>query len=212
MLKIPDRPDRPDRIRRLEELLKYLAVVFDDAGLHYWLDFGSLLGMVRNGHLMAWDHDVEIGIFREDLSKLAALRKKIEKPGYKLFMDNRSPNVPCKKIKSHWKWPQIRLPGSSELDVEVMVYGTYPPSRDSKCVRLLGYPLHHKSLIAPRELFTNLDSVEFEGVNIAIPSQVESYLQLRYGPTWKVPNSRFYNNTKQVYSMRTEMLIDYLMV
>lgn len=199
-----------DRTRKLAKLMKFLAATFEEEGLKYWLDFGSLLGMVRNGKLIEHDHDVEMSIFEEDLPKLVALREKIRKQKYKLDYKDLSVEHP------KWKWPQIRLPKSKELDVEIMAYRAWPPrdGDESKCVKVRGYSARHRALIAPREFFAELDSIEYEGVNIAIPSKVEEYLHLRYGPNWKTPNPNFYRDGykigSKVYHMRVELLVDYL--
>lgn len=36
--------------------------MLDDAGVRYWLEAGSLLGAMRSGDVLPWDHDVDIGM------------------------------------------------------------------------------------------------------------------------------------------------------
>ncbi len=35
----------------------------------YWICHGTLLGIIRDGHLIPWDHDIDIAIWAEEISK-----------------------------------------------------------------------------------------------------------------------------------------------
>ena len=37
--------------------------------ISYWVSNGTLLGLIRDKKLIPWDHDIDIGIFRKDISK-----------------------------------------------------------------------------------------------------------------------------------------------
>lgn len=48
------------------ELLRILANYFKQNNLRYWLDFGTLLGSIRHSGSIPWDDDVDIAMPRED--------------------------------------------------------------------------------------------------------------------------------------------------
>ena len=48
-------------VDNLSTLMVEAAAFFHKHELHCWLDWGSLLGVVREGKLLAWDRDVDFG-------------------------------------------------------------------------------------------------------------------------------------------------------
>jgi hypothetical protein len=72
--------------RHLRELLIYTDRLLTRHGITHWLDWGPLLGAVRDGGLIPWDFDVDFGVLLEDRARIAALRAEIASSGYVLNM------------------------------------------------------------------------------------------------------------------------------
>ncbi|KAJ8686659.1 hypothetical protein QAD02_022453 [Eretmocerus hayati] len=56
----------------LAGLRKVALHVFDkleEVGIRYWLESTSLLGAVKNGDILPWDHEVVLGVNRDDLNR-----------------------------------------------------------------------------------------------------------------------------------------------
>ncbi|XP_033220770.1 fukutin-related protein isoform X2 [Belonocnema kinseyi] len=67
----------------LAGLRKVAYHVFDkleEVGIRFWLEGNSLLGAMRNGDILPWDHEVEIGVNRDDLGRSPWLVKARNKP------------------------------------------------------------------------------------------------------------------------------------
>lgn len=57
----------------------------DSIGLHYWLDFGTLLGVFRDQKLLPNDLDIDLGVFLSDYS--AEIERTMFKHGFKLIKE-----------------------------------------------------------------------------------------------------------------------------
>jgi phosphorylcholine metabolism protein LicD len=53
-----------EKRERMRFVLRHILQFFNDENVTYWLDFGTLLGVIREGDIMAHDGDM-------DLSRLA---------------------------------------------------------------------------------------------------------------------------------------------
>lgn len=52
------------------EVLTRFDKICEKYGLHYWIDFGSLLGVIRHGGFIPWDDDIDMSMPRKDLEAL----------------------------------------------------------------------------------------------------------------------------------------------
>ncbi len=67
-------PPAKGQLRKLQlgnlALLKEFDTICKQNNLHYWIDFGTLLGAVRHKGFIPWDDDIDCCMFREDYEKL----------------------------------------------------------------------------------------------------------------------------------------------
>jgi hypothetical protein len=50
--------------------LREVKEVFDEFSIKYWLDYGTLLGAVRDGKIIEWDSDIDLGMWDNDRGKV----------------------------------------------------------------------------------------------------------------------------------------------
>jgi hypothetical protein len=59
-----------------------ITKVLEDAGIRYWVDSGTLIGLMREGDVLHYDKDIDLGIWAEDEPQTLALASRFEEAGY----------------------------------------------------------------------------------------------------------------------------------
>lgn len=60
--------------------------IFDKHKITFWLEHGTLLGAVRDGKLVEWDNDIDVGTWVKDIVKIARTFQDFRDKGLDLFM------------------------------------------------------------------------------------------------------------------------------
>jgi cytidyltransferase-like protein len=138
------------------------------ARIPHWLEFGSLLGAVRSGQAIPWDHDADFGMFVEDFLRLQTLSDQISRLGFRV--EFQPPHlvrmVPVASQSSAIRWVDFypcRKAGSDLIPL------ASPGAR---------FKYYHVD---------ELESVTLEGFRFPAPRYRDRLLALRYGETWRVP-------------------------
>lgn len=71
------------------ENLKRVKDVFDKVGVTFWLDSGALLGAVRNGKLIGWDMDVDLGAWYDSINKIISAFPMFKESGFQVSLRRR---------------------------------------------------------------------------------------------------------------------------
>ena len=62
-------------------LLNIVERVFKQHDIEYWLDFGSLIGAVREGTYIEWDKDMDISVHFRDVGRIHKLKSEFDDYG-----------------------------------------------------------------------------------------------------------------------------------
>ena len=87
--------------------LEELTSLFDKYGVRYWLDSGTLLGVVRDGTILASDPDIDIGVRAKDADNLVFVLRELNDLGFRINTIRYRRNV-----VSYWIVPNASLSGN----------------------------------------------------------------------------------------------------
>lgn len=137
----------------------------------YWLDFGSLLGIHRDGDLILHDNDVDIAVLNPDWDQL---------------QHHLSASLPQYSVRL--EYPSDAVGDTVFLRVYCMLgFADIFGAAEIEEGRLLVDCGHGDTTSIAKDLIVPTGSMEWKGVEINVPRDLEGALLARYGPTWRIP-------------------------
>lgn len=169
-----------------EKMLEDVTRIFEKHGVKYWLDFGTLLGIEREGRILPWDDDMDISIFEEDRQKVHDIvLPEIDKLNYRTY--SRYHHIHDEVLKNgdfrafrvrNYRWKFFR--GYVKIDIFVMY---------KKDDYHYWYELGNRHRL-PSSLLEEFDTIEFNGKKYTKPKETDAYLTYHYGD-WRIPISDY---------------------
>jgi phosphorylcholine metabolism protein LicD len=158
-----------------EQVLPYLNKIttsLTSNNIKYWLDGGTLLGLYREGSLIAWDGDLDISLTPD--MNIPSLRKQI------IDIMNKNKCVLTREAPTKFKFKII--------DIAVAIDFWFFKLINSKQYynRAFGVPFYFD-----KSSLDNLKVLTIKDYNFYIPNNTEDYLYEIYGKNWRIPNPNF---------------------
>lgn len=152
-----------------------------ELGISSFVDFGTLLGLVREGRLLAHDMDIDIGVMLEDASDRERIRIAFERFGFTvwrqyIYQGKAVEESYCLKgIKVDLNYYRI-----SETTSETWLFYQAPGrkyrNRERNVVKMTYSPI------------TQTKTITVEEHEIDIPVNAEQLLEEKYGKDWRIPD------------------------
>jgi len=160
-------------------LLQKVTEILERHNIQYWLESGTLLGIIRENRLLPWDTDLDLSIKEEDVNKLISIRYKFWLRGYKTYIAHqRKDDTPL--VKGNVKILKIFNSVLGHILLDIFVKTKYK----NRYYWSVGGKKKYIKKRAPAHFYENLITKEFNEKNYYIPAQYEKYLTYRYG-NWK---------------------------
>jgi len=190
LLKKPQPFQDEDTKNLAREIIKKFSKEAIKNNIPLCIDFGTLLGIVRDGDIILWDDDVDFAI---DVNMIDTIEQWIinttKKIDIKFLIEKQSDKN--NRTTSY----QIKILNKNFNNFIISITAR---ENDEK-----GYSIHLPSLgkwYAPMKHFEYLETIVWENVEILVPSNYKEYLTFVYGD-WKIPKRDItmddYNNINE---------------
>ncbi len=163
-------------------LIEYVQKILKEHNICAFADFGTMLGIIREGRLLAHDLDIDIGVILNEDFDIQRIHDAMENNGFKLWrqyingeqvveesykLNDLKVDFNFYRITNEYSktWLFYQKPGYKykEKDKRHVVEMTYSPIKEMQTVTVKGH-------------------------NIIIPANAEQLLEEKYGKTWRTPD------------------------
>lgn len=154
----------------LRGILSDVCPALTAAKATYWLDFGSLLGIHRDGDLILHDNDIDLSVLNPDWPSLMAhLQAALPQYNVKLETPSEAPDINFIRVYCALGFADI--------------FGAVELSNG----RVLVDCGHGETTSIAKDLVVPTQEIEWRNTKISVPRNLEGALEARYGTTWRVP-------------------------
>jgi len=161
-----------------KKLLFMVADVLEDVGLEFFLDFGTLLGAIREQKFIEHDEDIDLGMPQENLlPKAKIISNQFIKKGLQIeVIDHRHSEPWDGSIYA------IKFSGFGE-------HGGLAGFVKTKGKRAVPSHLQSYWFVVAAKFLEELGEIEFYGRKFKMPKDADGYLTEIYG-NWRIPNKK----------------------
>lgn len=176
-------------LQKANKLLRDLIDYLNENNIDYHLEGGTLLGFVRDGGFLEWDHDIDISIPSDFTEKFYSKRRSLWLKGYRITRHRSKINygpisrgsVRIFKVKGAF-YSFFRM-FSNRLKRNELVADVFIKFQDGSDVFWIS---KGKIMSAPSLHYNGFSKLNFKGLELRIPAEHKDYLTHKYGD-WSLP-------------------------
>jgi lipopolysaccharide cholinephosphotransferase len=179
-------------------IFRKVYAVLNTQNIPFWLESGTLLGIIRDNKCIPEHKFIDIGISGKYFNKFMELSKQLS-PFYRIkpvvdlskrkWIPNDYPKAVILKnlIRSKYSGQKIRITFKYKKDDKYI----WVDKRSCKWVS--------------SHFFEKLDVIKINGMELSVPKNVENYLTARYG-NWKVVNKKWLSSVNDLSIVDSETI------
>ena len=160
----------PCCLRHLRATARHVFNTLQSQDVRYWLEGGSLLGAARNGDIIPWDYDIDIGIYRDDIERSEQLIKCHSRAYQDAsgFVWERA---------SEGEFYRVQHSVDNHLHVDIFPF----VSRNGTMTKNTWIKTHRQDREFPEHYLHPLTTMQFVGMEVSVPNNVKEFLELKFG-------------------------------
>ena len=158
------------RLKNSEESLLLVKKVLDNLGIDFFITHGGLIGLVRDGHLIPYDTDLDVATFVNPKE------------------------IGIEKIKNAFKKEGVYRCWQGPFRPFLQTFGIYLKTPTVSDVEFwIKIPEENKvrtfdaGVWCPLDYFNSYKEIDYLGTKFKIPEKAEELLEWNYGPNWRIP-------------------------
>ena len=176
------------------EMFSLFCKTLNEAGIKFWLEFGTLLGYYREHDFIPHDMDIDTGTYYENA---ALVQNALEKAGFILVREYKALNDGGLEQCYLYKHITIdvfyfRKDGNKMFCNSFYTLNNHTKKYYSKKSVNKPLPVGVKRIEVP---IVEYIPGEFKGSKVFVPEDTDKYLKVHYGDNYMIPNPQ-YNNKK----------------
>lgn len=160
-------------LRKAQEALCIINSILTENDVDYFANFGTLLGLIREGHVIEHDTDIDIAILGCSRKKKELLISSFEENEFKFTYELKNLEFFSFQFNSikidftHYKHRKNLLVHDSQ---QLKISDVYP-----------------------------IVIIEYSNINFKVPKNYKKILRTYYGPSWQIPNKGFHYDPKRSF-------------
>ena len=178
----------PETVQQMLDAAEDVLAIMRGVGVDGFLGYGTLLGAVRSGHVIAHDYDMDLCYLSDREYPVDAIGE-----SYRIERALLANGYPIRRYSAMAF--QIGLDPSDPRSPWLDVFG-------SLIVDDMLYVLWDVGAPVRREQVLPLGTCRLEGRELPAPRDAEAWLTATYGPTWRVPDPAFRYETPPTVARR----------
>jgi len=203
-MRIADNTNIKLNVEEAKRSAKFLHNMFTTLGIKYWMDYGTLLGIVRDKAFIPYDTDVECYMFFKDETDKMKVVEYLKIHGFKIIYDfhtRQGVNSIEKEGYLHMSFGWFKYhPVLSKLIPKrlFLKLGRRYTRQSSEFIRPHEGEIREKRRFncwvrsfLPLVFCDTIKTVPFYDFEVCIPGRAEELLQIRYGEEWGIPTSKY---------------------
>lgn len=156
------------RQRVLRRVVAAVCRVLDEYDVDYWCDFGTLLGLYRDGDIIGGDKDADLCILASEKPRIMTLAGEFARQGY-VLTDRGGRSRKVLRVHDRRTWYYVDL-YEFVPDGDLLRSAIASPQED-----------------IPAALVANRARASFLGAPVRVPADIHAVLMHRYGPRFMTP-------------------------